>query len=281
MRRALALLLLLLLPAPALAWGRQAHRVVATLASQRLTPQARAAVEELLRDNEDGRSLAAISMWADWVRYRKLPETYNWHFVNIPLERERYDSGRDCRPERGKGDCIVAALARTRDTLADPRRRRAERVEALKFVVHLVADLHQPLHTAERDGDEGATRVEVSWLGSRETRGRKRRSWTLHGVWDDGLLAASDRSNAQIVVDLNAWLAQQDEHALAAGSIVDWTLEAHRVAREQAYRDADGGSIPLRGASLGRDYYEARIAVVERQLALAGVRLARLLNEAL
>lgn len=281
MRRVLLALLLFALPEAALAWGKQGHRVVATLASQRLTPRARAAVEELLRDNDDGRSLAAISMWADWVRFRKLPETYNWHFVNIPLERERYDSGRDCRPERGRGDCIVAALGRMRDVLADRDRRKADRVEALKFVVHLAADLHQPLHVAERDGDQGATRVKLSWFGSRETRGRRTYAWTLHAVWDDGLLEESGRSTAQTVVQLNAWLAQQDAQALAAGSIVDWALEAHRVAREQAYRDADGRGIPARGARLGQAYYDARIAAADQQLARAGVRLARLLNEAL
>lgn len=276
---ALLLALLLALPAPAFAWGKQGHRVVATLASQRLEPSARDAIEVLLRRNEDGKSLAAISMWADWVRYRKLPETYNWHFVNLPLSRDDYDPGRDCRHEPGKGDCIIAAIGRMRDVLADRGRSQAVRLEALKFLVHLVGDLHQPLHVAERDGDRGGTRVTLLWFGRSEWRRRQR--WTLHGVWDEGLIAESGRNTVQMVVQANAWLAPRDAVAIGSGSVVDWALEAHTLARQQAYRDAAGKTIPERGARLGKEYYEARIGVVEQQLARAGVRLARLLNEAL
>lgn len=282
MLRPAAVAALLLLPCTALAWGRDGHRIVATLAAQRLTPAARAQVEELLADNPDGRSLPAVSLWADWVRFEKLPQTANWHFVDIPLSRDTYDPGRDCRPEPGKGDCIVAALERMRDVLADRRRPRRDRVEALMFVVHLTADLHQPLHVAERDGDKGGNKVEVTWMGERERRHRGlRQGWNLHAVWDDGLLREAHRSTTQAVVQLNAWLATQNVAALQRGSVVDWTLEAHTVARQQAYRDADGRSIPSGGARLGRAYCDARLAAVDQQLAKAGVRLARLLNEAL
>jgi hypothetical protein len=279
LRRLLAALLLLVSATPALGWGRQGHRAVATVASQRLNPQARAAVERLLRDNRDGKSLPAISMWADWVRFEKMPETYNWHFVNFPLSRT-YDPGRDCRYVAGKGDCIVAALQRMRDVLADSRRSHRDRTEALMFVVHLVGDLHQPLHVVERDGDRGATEVDVVWLGEaeRRRRGRRPERWTLHAVWDDGLLDAADRNTAQLVVALNAWLATQNEAELRRGGVVEWTDEAHAVAGEQAYRDADGRNIPRRGARLGRDYLRARLPVAERQLAVAGVRLAQMLN---
>jgi hypothetical protein len=281
MRRALVLFLVLLLPAPVLAWGRDGHRVVAVLASQRLTPAARAQVEALLADNPNGRSLPAISMWADWVRHEQMPETYNWHFVDIPLSRDTYDSARDCPPTE-KGDCVIAAVQRMRDVLADRQRRHRDRVEALQFVVHLVADLHQPLHVAERDHDKGGNLVKVVWFGSAERRTRGRRqAWNLHAVWDDGMIAASDRSASQYAVQLNAWLARQDEKALGAGSVVDWALEGHALARSQVYRDADGRSLPNSGARLGREYQQARIAALDAQLAKAGVRLARVLNEAL
>ena len=278
----IAVVLVLLSPPAALAWGRSGHRIIATLASQRLTPAARTQVEALLAGNPDGRSLAAVSMWADRVKYGAHPETYNWHFVDIPLSRDNYDPGRDCPYVPGKGDCVVAALARMRDVLADPSRRRRDRVEALEFVVHLTGDLHQPLHVAERDHDKGANSVKVVWFGARERRSQgQRQAWTLHAVWDDGLIAAAQRSDMQYVVHLNGWLAARDEAALRQGSPVAWTLEAHALARSQAYRDTDGKSIPPSGARLGRAYYEARIDAVDAQLARAGVRLARLLNEAL
>lgn len=273
--------LLLAVPVLAHGWGQEGHRVIATLAAKRLSPAARSEAAALLRLEPRGRTLAAVSMWADGVRYRLMPETYRWHFVNIPLTRGRYDPGRDCRRLPGKGDCIIAALARIRDALADTRRSQADRLEALKFVVHLAGDLHQPLHIAERDGDRGGTKVEVRWLGQRDRSGRKRQPWTLHAVWDGALIRETGRSATQYVVHLDRWLATQDERSLAAGDIVDWAMEAHEVARTQTYRSADGRSLPARGARLGRDYYQARIGAVDRQLASAGVRLARLLNETL
>jgi hypothetical protein len=100
-------------------------------------------------------------------------------------------------------------------------------------------------------------------------------------VWDDGLIEEARRGAAQHVVRLNTWLASQDADSLGRGGWIDWALETHRVAREQAYLDADGRPIPPRRAELGRGYLEARIGAVDRQLAVAGVRLARVLNEAL
>lgn len=282
MRRLTALALtFLLLPATALAWGEQGHRIVATLAASRLTPAAKAEVAELLAPEPRGRTLAAVSMWADAVRFRQYPETYRWHFVNIPLARDRYDPARDCRPLPGKGDCVIAALGRMRDVLADRGRRPAERAEALKFVVHLAADLHQPLHVAERDGDGGGNAVRVRWMGEWERGGRGRRPWTLHAVWDSGLIRETGRSATAYVRHLETSLAAEDERALARGGIVDWAMEAHAVARAEVYRDAAGRALPARGARLGRDYFTARIGAVDRQLARAGVRLARLLNDAL
>lgn len=281
MRRLLAATLLLLVPATALAWGSNGHRIVATIASQRLTPAARAEVERLLGDNRGGKSLASISMWADWARKHGYPETAQWHFVDIPLSRDTYDPGRDCRPDP-EGDCVIAALQRMRDVLADRGRRKEDRVEALKFVVHLAADLHQPLHAAERDHDLGGNKVKVVWFGEEVNDLPERRQlWNLHAVWDDGMIAASGRNTRQYVVDLDAWLATQNEKSIAAGSVIDWALEAHEVARSQTYRDADGSSLPNEGARLGADYQKARIAALDRQLARAGVRLARMLNEAL
>jgi hypothetical protein len=277
--RAALLALLVLLPSVASAWGKDGHRIIATIASQRLTPAARAQVKALLAGNPDGKSLPSISMWADWVRFHELPETYNWHFVNIPLAQSTYDPRRDCRDVPGKGACIVAATERMRAVLADGRRRRGDRVEALKFVVHLVGDLHQPLHAAERDSDQGANEVRVAWFGAWERRPRQ--AWTLHAVWDEGMLEQHHESVSQAAVRLDAWLVRQDEDSFRRGSVTDWVLEAHAVARQQAYRDESGASLPRSGARLGRAYYDARVAAVDQQLAKAGVRLAQVLNSAL
>ena len=133
----------------ALAWGQEGHSIIGEVAQHRLTPQAAAAVSRLLGQ---GRSLASVSSWADDVRDQR-PETYNWHFVDIALAEDRYKPERDCQPSE-KGDCIVAALERlTKDLRCAPTD--DQKRDALRYAVHFVGDIHQPLHTV--DAARGAT----------------------------------------------------------------------------------------------------------------------------
>src|ERR1700731_3171785 len=161
MKAILALLLLLVLglPARALAWGSEGHRIAAEIAEQYLEPAAARQVRELLAI-ENATTLAQVSTWADEIRPQRR-DTARRHFVDIPVHPPpgtpaAYDAVRDCP----RGDCVVAAIERfaavLRDRSAAPRRR----LEALKFVVHFVADVHQPLHSAD-DGDRGGNMVRV------------------------------------------------------------------------------------------------------------------------
>jgi len=141
---------LALIPSDGLAWGRDGHQVIANLAQSRLSPQARKGVAALLH----GATLASVSTYADNYRNNH-PETARWHFVNIPLTADHYDPARDCALSP-QGDCIIAAIDRFSAILADASRPDDERAEALKFLVHFVADLHQPLH-ATTNNDRGGT----------------------------------------------------------------------------------------------------------------------------
>jgi hypothetical protein len=118
---ALAATLACLAAGPAAAWGPEGHSIIAEIAQRRLTPEAAAMVAELLGR---GHSLAAIASWADDIRDAR-PQTYNWHFVDIPLAVPTYDAKRDCKADAQKGDCIVLELGRVRDDLRWPRARRA------------------------------------------------------------------------------------------------------------------------------------------------------------
>ena len=144
------------LAAPAVVrWGRTGHRLIARVATARLSGEARRQVRDLL-----GReSLAAVSTWADSIRNDR-PETSPWHYVNIPVIDSVY------RPERycPGGDCVVAALERQIGVLANRGASKAERAEALKWVVHLVEDIHMPLHAGDR-GDRGGNDVQLTFLG--------------------------------------------------------------------------------------------------------------------
>ena len=148
---ALPLVLVCLAPLRANAWGGTGHRIVAMIAEGRLTPRARAEVRRLLGNNVSLSSVAVIG--ADLRSSR--PETGNFHFVDIPIESNgTFDPARDCEPSQ-RGDCVLAALERFRAELADESQSRGRRAFALKFIVHLVGDMHQPLHCAEHAGDRG------------------------------------------------------------------------------------------------------------------------------
>jgi hypothetical protein len=140
-----AALLSLIVAAPvqALAWGQEGHSIIAEVAQHRLSPGAAAEVARLLGP---GRSLASVSSWADDIRDER-PETYRWHFVDMPLAETKYDPDKHCKPTE-KGDCIVAALERLKKDLQCAPTNDQKR-DALRFVIHFVRDIHQPLHTVD------------------------------------------------------------------------------------------------------------------------------------
>lgn len=161
---------------PAVAWGPLGHRLVATLAWDELNPRARVEVAALLVDEPEP-TLAGVANWADALRGSNPGlgrRSARWHYVNIAEDDCRYDPGRDCRG----GACIVAAIEAQGAILADPGRSRPERAQALKFLVHLVGDAHQPLH-AGFARDRGGNTFQTSLDG---------RGGNLHSLWDSGLL---------------------------------------------------------------------------------------------
>src|SRR5690606_27820481 len=205
-------------PAPLPArWGRVGHRVVARVAAARLSDRARREVRTLL----GGQTLAEISTWADEVRNDR-PETSTWHYVNIPVTDSVYRADKYC-PASG---CVISALEQQLALLRDRRQPHAVRAEALKWVVHLVGDVHQPLHSGDR-GDRGGNDVTV-WLGLRRTN--------LHSLWDSGLIGASGRDEQQLVNHIEQQLrGRTDLAAIARGTPAEWTMEAHDLSRDVAY----------------------------------------------
>jgi hypothetical protein len=260
-RAALAVLVAALLaPAPARAWGEIGHRIVATIADRYLGPTATRQVRELL-GQEGAATLADVATWADAV-VRQQHNTLAWHSVLIPLEAAGYDAARDCPHD----NCVVAQIDGFRRALADRKGDPRGRVEALKFLVHLVADVHQPMNCVDhRDG--GGTAVRLRYFG---------RATTLHAVWDSGVierLGAPDKLEARLA----AAIRPADLAAWSTGTPASWAAEAHAIAQHVAY-----GTLPEKPPlEIGQAYEAAAEPMVEQQLVLAGVRLAGVLNEAL
>jgi len=249
----------------ACAWGPDGHAIVAELAQRRLEPHAAREVARLLGR---GASLASISMWADDVRDAR-PETGNWHFVDIPAGSTRYDAARDCRPTP-RGDCIVAALDRVRDALGCANDITARR-EALRLAVHLVADVHQPFHAIgdERGGND--VRVELAFHPAKCPRCAARHGReNLHATWDSTLIAATAKNWGAYVTRLEERRLPDADTRRGTGSPAQWAEEAHAGARDMR--------AALAGGVVDDAYYAKALPVLDRQLALAGMRLASFLN---
>ena len=264
------------------AWGPQGHRTVGAIADRLLTPPAHIGVLKLLQGDLDkfgnlsGRTtLEAVSVWADEIRGTPA-EHGPWHYDDVPV-CGREPKARYC-PD---GQCNSEELKRLITLLADPHAAARERNEALKWVVHLVGDIHQPLHVADND-DRGGNRVQVALAGVR-TRGRE----NLHRVWDNDLVtgALHTRNRQQPPANIDALAAEA--RALGAeagqGSPEGWAFESNNLARNVAYHYAGFAchTVPQGIVVLDAAYQGDAEEIVHERLLLAGARLAVLLNQTL
>lgn len=258
-------LLLLFVAAEAAAWGERGHRLVGALAEQQLSAPARAEVAALLA-GEPEPGLAGIATWADAMREQRGGAwSAPLHYVHIRDRGCRYAARRDC----ADGKCVVGAIGRYAARLADRGLPRAQRAEALKFVVHFVADVHQPLHSGWRP-DKGGNEFQLSV----PRRGARAQGTSLHGVWDYFLLADTGES------------LQEHAHRLRAGGLPDAGArfaagEAARWAEAScALTDAEG-FYPHRPGRLPDGYLERMRPLAEQRLREAAAELALLLEGAL
>jgi len=259
-------------PHLARAWGNNGHKIVAMIAVSQLDPPVAAKVMALLKHDPTGKSLPAVATWADSVRHTTRPETEHWHFVDIPVDGtvNTYDPARDCKPDP-KGDCIIKAIERELPKLTNTSLSERERSEALKFIVHFVGDLHQPLHCAERNNDNGGGQVTVIFLNQT--------GHNLHSVWDSAILDNAGLSQTAYANKLIKALPS-NLTVMEAGTTVDWANESHALAVDKAYTNTDGSPV-VNGTKLKGPYVKDRTKIVNQQLTRAGVRLAKVLNDTL
>lgn len=264
------LLLFLCFPILSFAWGPEGHQVVADIARAHLSKAAKENVRKLL-GNDD---LAAISTWADEVRPQR-PETYGWHFVDIPTNAAGFSEARDCyRPDdkhpeslQDHYNCVVDRITMFEQTLSDKNAPTQKRIEALKFLVHFVGDIHQPLHAIGEA--RGGNDIHVVEFGSPECGTRP---CNLHYVWDAGLIEHTGRNEASYVTYEQALIAKRNLQKKARGTPEDWANESFHLAHQVWLNE---------GGSVNQVYYNKDIAIVNERLALGGLRLAALLNQAL
>lgn len=245
-------------PAALFRWGPLGHRIVAQIALDRLTPTAAAETRRLL----GGQNITDVASWADEQRQVLGPSFSPWHYVDVEVTDSAYVAARDCKADA----CVVGALDKEMRILGDRSEPDSTRAVALKWVVHLIGDLHQPLHAGER-GDKGGNDVKVTLNG---------RLTNLHSIWDSGLLLSYNESEQQLEDEIRVMIGQQpDIAAIAGGTDVDWVNESHDISRDYVYKKLPNSLV------ISQEYIDGAKPIILNQLMKGGVRLAAVLNREL
>lgn len=282
MSKLLAILLALLVSGQACAWGAAGHRVTGALAYDLLAPGAKRAVDHLLQ----GQSLEDAATWADDMRSNRdnadfwgYDHAATWHFINVAPGESYAQSTKSPAGDAYQALAAFRAILElkpvppgpVRDGLVlyfgnldDPRNSAALQVFALRFLVHLVGDLHQPLHVAYAH-DRGGNDFSLAW---------ENRPANLHGLWDTRLVNALAGNDGALQRQLQRrldTLSARDRDALAAAPPIQWLAETAEL-RDRVYRET------RTGGNYGADYAEHFREAVELQLLAAALRLAGILN---
>jgi nuclease S1 len=231
-------------PATAHAWGSKGHQIIAIIARQRLSPRARKAVNELL----NGQSLEVASNWAAPQKSSQASL-----FVRIPWDSNSYEPDKYCSDK----NCLIEKIKEHRKDLENPRKSRLDRANALKYLLYLVGDLHQPFHCIDKDGKT----IDVTF---------EKRPSTLFNVWESGLVEKPKMTAEDFVREIdNNGALQQKGFNVSRGTVVDWALESHSIAR----------AVYVNRGEMRDDYFWKNKEVLNQQLYRAGVRLAHILND--
>lgn len=286
-------LCLLALPAisnSAFAWGDDGHKTVALIAQQCLTKEAKKQVMAMLRADTDDiakHDIASAATWADKFRdFNKRKDHYahtqNWHFVDMEIDNPDLSTACFGHPQLPRGEpasggpdkvCATDKIKQFDTELRSPDTDAEERVMALKFILHFVGDIHQPLHSSDHH-DRGGNEVKVTVDGFPHKSKDE-----LHGFLDTQFVDALGSPPSTLAASLLANIAPDQARQWASGTPEDWQKEAFDVAVSDVY-----GNPPLSRDGvqhLDSAYVQKVENDVKLQLGRAGIRLAFLLNQAL
>lgn len=292
-----AIIFFTLFAAKMFGWGCEGHEMIAMIARAHLTPQASREVDRLLRENPIDPALnrfckdrpadlmADSATWADDARNTE--KTGDWHFIDIPRGVESGDLTQWC-----KAGCIVSAIDTQWAVLRDKRQSDAARAKALRYLIHFVGDLAQPLHAADNH-DQGGNCTELKFFSDEKPQ-------RLHAIWDYRIIERELDSKKETKIEYAHALDEDFRQAMPKIDVPAWTWESHRLALDDVYGELKPG-IPIASPASGTAdsnacnaeraavaalhisiddaYVSHALPVVRQQIALAGYRLAALLNQ--
>lgn len=240
------------LPASSFAWGPTGHRVAGAIADGYLTPSARGGLKQIL----EVESMAEASTWPDFQRSDPVAfwqaEASPFHYVTVPV-------GQAYPGAPPQGDAVTA-LQRFSATVRSPDASLADKQLALRFIIHIVGDLHQPLHSG-KPGDRGGNDVRVKFFGERTN---------LHAIWDSGMIDREQLSFSEKAAWLHARITPEQLTQWDNPDPLIWIGESATL-RDRIYP-------PRRTKELGYSYIWEHQAAVDQRLSQAGIRLAAYLN---
>ncbi len=300
------------LPSEAHAWGCEGHQVIALLAEKHLTPRALEMAKKILADSpidpaldrycKEGRidPLADASTWPDDFRVMH-PETGPWHYLDVPLGTNSRDVEKFCDPKEG---CVTSAIRDDLAVLRSANSNPKDRADALRFLIHFVGDLHQPLHAATNN-DLGGNCVPVAFFDTLpQLRNPQTESYApnLHAVWDTNILekATTGKTVDQVASELDTTFSKEIAGWEKGSANIDaWVWEGYELAVKNVYGAlpvhipveapqsvkscAEDNHVSARNLKLNEHleapYQDMAAPIVRQQVAKAGARLATVLNQ--
>jgi hypothetical protein len=286
-RRVLSLILCYLFTFPMFGWWETGHRVVARIAAAYLKPATRTRVAQILgvRDTPDSvaNAMAAASVWPDEVKEQA--KAGEWHYIDLALQDSKKDIEKRC-PEN---NCITARIEIFEKQLAKRQPSSVSDRDALRYLIHFVGDIHQPLH-AVSNADLG---------GNCEHIQPYRQAKSLHTLWDGGIVNTLQLNDLQLADNLEGYIGRlsgSERKDWSKGDAKKWTWESHELAKKDIYGrlhiplqpvifpktcKAAPGEIANFRLYIDSNYINDMKPVVRDQLAKAGLRLAQVLNQSL
>lgn len=233
-------------------WGATGHRTIGEIAEKHLSSKAIKQINLLL----DHQGLAMASTYGDDIKSdRKYDKYYSWHYVNFPFDKKYEES------DKNKEGDIVMGIERCIKVLKDPMATKKDKVFYLKFLVHLIGDLHQPLHVGRAE-DKGGNDIKLLWHYKKTN---------LHRVWDSDMIEFFNMSYTELARNTKH-LSKAQIKNIQSGSILDWTYESQELAKK-VYTSAKADE------KLSYRYSYDHFPLVRSQLQKSGIRLAKILND--
>lgn len=246
---------LLYFPVQTMAWGLLGHRVVGQIAESYLNKKASIEIK-LILGNE---TMAMASNWADFI---KSEPSYNylnnWHYINLPAGLK--DEQLDYSLKRDTVTDVYTKILFLSSELKNKSLDRKKKVSYLRLLIHLVGDLHQPMHTGRLE-DLGGNKIQLTWFGQ---------NTNLHRVWDSDLIGSQELSYTEYSRAIN-FIDKKELHFLQSQDVAQWVKDSYRIS-EKIYANVKNGD------KLGYRYIYDYIEIANQQMLKGGIHLAALLN---